>query len=219
MTGFDDLPDLATNYSSDVSRGTYTEKSVQSKWETSQGNMAVPIAGKPPQQPYRQVTGGSSSGSSGGSDDTASNDQSTVEVLTLRLPQTTLTVTYKAERCNVPPIITNANSTDSNLVLLREVVSPVAVSLDTDGYSPVFRIGGTLTDAAKSVRKAGVAINFGVAPFTSFSDSDTMAQLGPDSMVNGIDGPESTADDPGGAVACRPSLDGLRSAHHVKDPR
>ena len=180
------LDSSTSAYSPDsTSNGTYTEMSVQTSWKTSSGRMQAQITGP---LPAAYSHGSSSSGSTSSDADTSTltEDEPTCEILTLAMPTTEVTITFECERSSVPPIIPAPETYNPNLFLLDEAIAPMAVGVAADGFTPVYRIGGTYRYAAKRARKPGAPLLFGVHPFTNFSYADSATKLGDESYAHGI---------------------------------
>ncbi len=107
-------------------------------------------------------------------------------ILTTSKPVTQMIVTFEAEKSSVPPVLPDPNSTDTNLVLVGEDLSPMAVGLSPDGETPVHRVGGTYTYVMKNAKQAGSALQLAVHPWTDFLYSMTDATLPQSTFTHGI---------------------------------
>ena len=214
------LDSSTSSYSPDsTSTGTYSEMSVQSTWKTSTGRVQAQITGPTP-TPYS--SGSSSSGSTSSESDTSTEteDEPTCEILTLAMPITEVAITFECERTSVPPIIPAPNSYNPNLVLLDETIAPMAVGVASDGFTPVYRIGGTYHYAAKRARKPGAPLLFGVHPFTTFTYADSQMALSEESYSHGIVDPTQppSPGDSGNSPTPTPMDDGGDSGSPTPEP-
>lgn len=203
----DEIPSTLLRFSEDAtSAGTYTEMSVETRYRTDRGKLAVPIAGPvaDPGAPSYVTGGGTGGGGTGdggslpggGTTDAGGGDDTAI--LTLSRPMTTVEIRFEAERTSAPPLLPHPEVNDPNLVLMEDEVSPMAVGVAADGQTPVFRVGGRYLYAAKNARKAAAGVAFGVHPFTDFSYDDAGSQLDPSNFVHGITDSENGGGTPGG---------------------
>ncbi len=157
-------PYTSTNYSDDAcTNGTYNEMTIESKYTTDQGLLAMPIA-----------SSGSSSYQSGSD---SRDDSGDVAIVAVSNPITYVEYEFEAERSGTPPLVPDPCSYNANLVLLWHQVSPVAVGLAPDGVTSVFRIGGKYKYVCKKARKPTDPVPFGVHPFTNFIYTDDANQF------------------------------------------
>ncbi len=206
----DEIPSTLLRFSEDAtSSGTYTEMSIETRYRTNRGKLAVPIAGPvaDPNVPSWIIGGGpgvdvgTGDGAvlpGGGTPVDATGGDDTA-ILTIARPMTTVEIRFEAERTSAPPLIPHPEVNDPNLVLMEDEVSPMAVGVAADGQTPVFRVGGRYLYAAKNARKAAAGVAFGVHPFTDFSYDDPAAQFDPANFVHGIiDSENGSSGTPGG---------------------
>jgi hypothetical protein len=190
-----DLPDeTSTNYSEDATTGgTYNSMWIESRFKTDRGVLGLPIASS-------DNNSGSGNDSMTGSSSEDDDDSDDVVIIQVSKPMTRVTYRWEAERIGVPPLVPDPCSNDTNLVLEEDEVSPMAVGLAPDGFTPVYRIGGYSTYICKKSRKANDPVGFGVNPWTNFvyTDDGTQFDNFTHGLIDDIDGSSNDVGDGGG---------------------